>query len=97
MTDVNHLQEAKDFTNMSRSWTEGESAYDPFIIEVAKVDALIAIAESQRNINVLLKTLLTVHDEDLGKIAEQLEKMNEPKSYLARLLGSGSYEILEDK
>ena len=93
---MNHLEEAKDCIKCANKADDIESCQ--LHMDDAKTFALIAIAESQAKIAHDNASFLLVLDRQLGKIAEQLEKMNKPKSYLVRRFEDQSlYEILEDK
>ena len=89
---MNHLEKSKVLIDPPKSMPEN-------IHELGSIaHALIAIAESQAKITHDNASFLLVLDRQLGKIAEQLEKMNKPKSYLVRRFEDQSlYEILEDK
>ena len=90
---MNHLDRANDFLEVLAKHTSEEE-----YISAGILHALISIAESQAKIAHDNASFLLVLDKQLGKIAEQLEKMNKPKSYLVRRFEDQSlYEILEDK
>ena len=73
---MNHLEEAKiRITGKNTMPAYDLSCVTERDVEEAKVHALIAIAESQAKIAHDNASFLLVLDKQLGKIAEQLEKI----------------------